>query len=58
MGKYRIRDKCQLWHEDKNYREGDTIELDEELALHHAPNIEVVKAEKPKADKPDAERKS
>ncbi len=41
MSKYIVKENCCIMHEDKLYIPGDEIELNEELALFHAPNIRV-----------------
>jgi len=41
--KYRVKFGRTIWHGDKQYNGGDVLELSEELALHHAPNIKVYK---------------
>lgn len=41
MAKYRVKADCVIYHADKRYDEGEEVALDEKLALHHAPNIEV-----------------
>jgi ribosomal protein L21 len=45
MNKYRVKEGRAIEHENVRYNEGDEIELDAELALHHAANIELVKEE-------------
>jgi ribosomal protein L21 len=44
--KYRIKEGRAIEHENVRYNALDEIELDAELALHHAANIELVKEEK------------
>lgn len=41
--KYRVKEGCRIEHDNQKYVGGDVIELDTELALFHAANIEVVK---------------
>jgi hypothetical protein len=43
--KYKVKAGCTIYHADKRYDEGEEVELDEKLALHHAPNIEVADGE-------------
>lgn len=43
--KYRVKEGCRLEHDNQKYIAGDLLELDPELALFHADNIEVVKTE-------------
>lgn len=41
MTKYRVKYGRTIWHNDQQYNGGEVVELSEELALHHAINIEV-----------------
>lgn len=41
--KYKVKVGCRIEHDNQKYVDGDVIELDTELALFHAANIEVVK---------------
>lgn len=41
MPKYRVKRGRSIWDGDNQYNHGDIIDLSEELALHHALNIEV-----------------
>lgn len=43
MQKYKVKDGCRLEHDSQKYASGAVLELSPELALFHAPNIEVVK---------------
>ncbi len=45
--KYRVKLGCEIAHEDKEYKTGEVLELDEKLALFHAANIEVAEEIKP-----------
>lgn len=45
MNKYRVKEGRAIEHENVRYEAGFEIELDAELALHHAANIELVKEE-------------
>lgn len=43
MQKYKVKTGCRLEHDSQKYSAGEVLELNAELALFHAPNIEVVK---------------
>lgn len=43
--KYWVKYGRTIWHDDHQYNHGDVVELSEELALHHAPNIEVYRVQ-------------
>jgi ribosomal protein L21 len=47
LNKYKVKEGRAIEHENVRYEGGQEIELDAELALHHAANIELVKEEKP-----------
>jgi hypothetical protein len=49
--KYKLKEGCRIEHDNQKYGPGDVLELNPELALFHASNIEVVKAEKVAASK-------
>lgn len=44
--KYKVKEGCRISHDDKQYVSGEILELDPDLVLFHASNIEVVKEEK------------
>lgn len=43
MQKYKVKENCRVEHDNQKYGAGEVLELSAELALFHAPNIEVVK---------------
>lgn len=46
MNKYKVKEGCRVEHNNQPYESGEIVELDSELALFHAANIEVIKQEK------------
>lgn len=46
MNKYKVKEGCRIEHNNQTIESGEVIELDSELALFHAANIETIKQEK------------
>lgn len=46
MNKYKVKEGCRIEHNNRTIESGEVIELDSELALFHAANIETIKQEK------------
>ncbi|MGL5805957.1 MAG: hypothetical protein ACRC11_11020 [Xenococcaceae cyanobacterium] len=50
MMTYRVKSGCVIFHDDKEYKSGESVELTEVQALVHATNIEVATNEHPNAE--------